>query len=63
TRTRIVDDIFTRMPEVIPAVAETVAFGRVGEPEDIGRVIALLLDDAAAWVTGQVVEASGGQGL
>jgi NAD(P)-dependent dehydrogenase (short-subunit alcohol dehydrogenase family) len=63
TRTRIVDDIFTRMPEVIPAVAETVAFGRVGEPEDVGRVIALLLDDAAAWVTGQVVEASGGQGL
>ena len=63
TRTRIVDDIFTRMPEVIPQVAETVAFGRVGEPEDIARVIAFLLDDSSAWVTGQVIEASGGQGL
>ncbi|MGK5741379.1 SDR family NAD(P)-dependent oxidoreductase [Micromonospora sp. URMC 103] len=63
TRTRIVDDIFTRMPEVIPPVVETVPFGRLGEPEDIGKVIVFLIDDASAWVTGQVIEASGGQGL
>lgn len=63
TRTRIVDDIFTRMPEVIPQVAATIAFGRVGESEDIAKVIAFLLDDASAWLTGQVIEASGGQGL
>lgn len=63
TRTRIVDDIFTRMPELIPPVAETIPFGRIGEPEDIGRVIAFLISDAGGWVTGQVIEASGGQGL
>ena len=63
TRTRIVDDIFTRMPEVIPPIADSVALGRVGEAADVGKFIAALLDDASAWVTGQVIEASGGQGL
>lgn len=63
TRTRIVDDIFTKMPEVIPPVVETIPFGRIGEAEDIGRVIAFLLSEAGGWVTGQVIEASGGQGL
>jgi NAD(P)-dependent dehydrogenase (short-subunit alcohol dehydrogenase family) len=63
TRTRIVDDIFTRMPEVIPTVAATIALGRIGEAEDIGRVIAFLISEAGGWITGQVIEASGGQGL
>jgi NAD(P)-dependent dehydrogenase (short-subunit alcohol dehydrogenase family) len=63
TRTRIVDDIFTRMPEAIPPVVETIPLGRIGEPEDIGRVIAFLVSEAGGWITGQVIEASGGQGL
>lgn len=63
TRTRIADDVFARMPEVIPQVAQSVALGRIGEPQDIARVIAFLLSDAGAWITGQVIEASGGQGL
>ncbi|WP_193615346.1 SDR family NAD(P)-dependent oxidoreductase [Desertimonas flava] len=60
TRTRIADDAFARHPEVIPAIAAETAFGRVGEPDDVGRVIAALLSDDFAWVTGENLEASGG---
>jgi NAD(P)-dependent dehydrogenase (short-subunit alcohol dehydrogenase family) len=34
--------------------------GRMGEPEDIAKVIAFMASDLAAWVTGQVLDASGG---
>ena len=63
TRTRIADDAFAKMPEAIPALAATVALGRVGEPDDIGRVIAFLAGPDSGWITGEVVECSGGQGL
>ncbi len=36
------------------------ALGRVGEPEDIGPVIAAVLSDSMHWVTAQRIEASGG---
>ncbi|MDM4762236.1 SDR family oxidoreductase [Galbitalea sp. SE-J8] len=41
----------------------TVAMGRIGEPEDIGAAVAAILDPRMAWVTGQRIEASGGQRL
>lgn len=63
TRTRLADDAFTRMPEIIPAIAEGIALGRIGEPDDVASVIAFLLSDAGAWITGQVVEVSGGERL
>ena len=34
--------------------------GRIGEPEDIARVVTFMASDMASWVTGQVVDASGG---
>lgn len=34
--------------------------GRVGEPDDIARVIALLCSPDARWITGQVIVADGG---
>ena len=36
------------------------ALGRVGQPEDIGGVVASLLSDEMGWVNGQRIEASGG---
>lgn len=36
------------------------AMGRVGEPEDIGPLVAALLTGPTRWVTGQRIEASGG---
>ncbi|MEU8379623.1 SDR family oxidoreductase [Streptosporangium sp. NPDC048865] len=63
TRTRIADDAFERHPEVIPALAARTALGRLGEPDDIGMVIATLLSEECRWVTAQDIEVSGGYNL
>ena len=63
TRTRISDDAFERFPEVIPALAAKTALGRVGEPDDIGPVIASLLAEESGWITAQNIEVSGGFNL
>jgi NAD(P)-dependent dehydrogenase (short-subunit alcohol dehydrogenase family) len=63
TRTRLADDAFSKYPEVIPVLAANTALGRVGEPDDIGKVIAFLVSDDGAWITAQTIEASGGFGL
>lgn len=41
-------------------VSNVTALGRVGEPEDIGSVVAFLCSDDAKWINGQRIEASGG---
>ena len=38
-------------------------FDRVGQPEDVADVVGFLASDAARWVTGQNIDASGGSGL
>ncbi|MBB3677077.1 SDR family NAD(P)-dependent oxidoreductase [Modestobacter versicolor] len=63
TRTRLGDDAFTKHPEVIAPLAARTALGRVGEPDDIGQVIAFLLSDEAGWITAQDIEVSGGYNL
>lgn len=50
-------------PEVNKRVAETSALGRVGQPDDIGPMIASLLSDDNLWVNGQRIEVSGGMAL
>ncbi|MFD0674952.1 SDR family oxidoreductase [Cohnella sp. GCM10027633] len=44
-------------------IGSLIALGRVGEPEDIGGVIASLVSDEMGWVNGQRIEASGGMNL
>ncbi|MEV6605438.1 SDR family oxidoreductase [Kutzneria sp. NPDC051319] len=39
------------------------ALGRVGRPEDIADVVAFLASDDARWVTGRVLDATGGSAL
>lgn len=63
TRTRIADNAFAKYPDVIPPIAARTALGRVGEPDDVGAVIAFLLGDEARWITAQDIEASGGFNL
>ncbi|GAA0555076.1 hypothetical protein GCM10010172_42140 [Paractinoplanes ferrugineus] len=63
TRTRIGGNAFELYPEVIPGLAAETALGRLGEPDDIGKVIATLLGDEGGWVTAQDIEVSGGLNL
>lgn len=52
-----------RDPETSRATARTIALGRVGRPQDIAGVVAFLASPDGDWVTGQVIDASGGQRL
>ncbi|MFS4506181.1 SDR family NAD(P)-dependent oxidoreductase [Clavibacter sp. Sh2141] len=63
TRTRIGGDAFEKFPEVIEGLAAKTALGRLGEPQDIGKVIAFLVSDDSAWITGQDIQVSGGYAL
>ena len=40
-------------------VAQT-PLGRLGDPEDIADAVALLVSDAARWITGQNIRVTGG---
>jgi NAD(P)-dependent dehydrogenase (short-subunit alcohol dehydrogenase family) len=60
TRTRLGGDAFERFPEVIAPLVDRTALGRLGEGEDVGRVIATLLSPDGAWITGEHIEVSGG---
>lgn len=63
TRTRIGGDAFEKYPDIIPGIAAKTAFGRLGEPEDIGRVIAFLVSPSASWITGEDIQVAGGYAL
>ena len=39
------------------------ALGRVGEPEDVAHVIAMLLSEEGAWINAQTLEVSGGYNI
>lgn len=47
-------------PQVNHHLAQATALGRVGLPDDIGKVIAMLLSTEAGWINAQRIEASGG---
>jgi len=48
------DDAFEAM------LAAQTALGRVGEPDDVARVIAMLLSEDGAWINAQTLEVAGG---
>ncbi|RZK27577.1 MAG: SDR family oxidoreductase, partial [Hymenobacter sp.] len=50
-------------PQVNASVAGATALGRVGEPDDIGGVVAFLCTDDARWINAQRIEASGGMNV
>lgn len=49
--------------EINKHIASITALGRVGLPDDIGKVVAFLCSDNAGWINGQRIEVSGGQAL
>ncbi len=46
--------------EQVAAVTKMIPLGRLGEPEDIARVVAFLVGPDGGWVNGQVLRANGG---
>jgi len=49
-----------RPADVTKNYAKEVALGRIGAPEDIAKVVRFLASDAAGYITGEVITASGG---
>jgi NAD(P)-dependent dehydrogenase (short-subunit alcohol dehydrogenase family) len=45
---------------VISGMAKSIPLGRVGEPEDIARVVCFLASEAAAYITGATIVVDGG---
>ena len=50
----------TDSPEIRAWVGQMTALGRTAEPDDIGGIVAFLCTDAARWLNGQRIEATGG---
>ncbi|GAA4614754.1 A-factor type gamma-butyrolactone 6-reductase ScbB [Actinoallomurus liliacearum] len=50
-------------PQAEAHAASLAALGRVGQPDDIADIVAFLASDDARWVTGRVIDATGGAGL
>jgi 3-oxoacyl-[acyl-carrier protein] reductase len=55
-------ELFTagKSEEIIKRLASMAALGRIGEPDDIARVVLFLVSDEAAWVTAQNLGVNGG---
>lgn len=49
-------------PEKREASAKRHPLGKIGQPDDIGRLILFLLSDNSSWMTGQVIGLDGGLG-
>lgn len=52
-----------RPPDVVSMVVEQTPLGRTGTPDDIAGAVAFLLSDDAAFITGHVLNVSGGYRL
>lgn len=55
--------VFSRDPAASEVVKGKQALKRIGQPEDIADVVGFLASIESRWITGQVIEASGGTGL
>jgi 3-oxoacyl-[acyl-carrier protein] reductase len=59
TRTAV-NEAFFDTPGLTELIVGATALDRLGEPEDVADVVTFLASDAARWITGQVIDASGG---
>lgn len=57
TKETLADDVVRRH------IASATALGRVGQPDDIGGVVAFLCSDQSRWVNAQRLEVSGGMNI
>jgi 3-oxoacyl-[acyl-carrier protein] reductase len=53
----------TDAPELYARILSNIPFGRLGTPEEVARVVVFLASPAANWVTAQVMQVNGAQGM
>jgi 3-oxoacyl-[acyl-carrier protein] reductase len=52
-----------RNPTAMEAVVKACAFGRAGQPDDIAGAVSALMSPDCSWITGQLIEVTGGSRL
>lgn len=50
-------------PAVVKAITDDTLLGRVGQPDDIAGIVHALASSDGGWITGQVIDATGGYRL
>jgi NAD(P)-dependent dehydrogenase (short-subunit alcohol dehydrogenase family) len=54
-------DMVAAVPkEVLDKIAETIPIGRLGQAEEVARVVKFLLEDGSSYITGAVYTVNGG---
>jgi len=56
-------EVHTSSPEAVAALSSIAALGRLGEVDDVARLVGFLAGPEAAWITGQTLDCSGGMWL
>lgn len=59
-RTDMTSEALDQNPAWVEALAAQTALGRIGEPEDVARVVVSLLSEDSGWINAQNIEAGGG---
>lgn len=54
---------FTKTEDGRTTVKAMQALKRIGQPDDVGSVIAFLASDGACWITGDIIAVDGGSKL
>jgi len=62
TRTRLASAL-TGSEQLVKAIGDMHAIPRLGEPDDIGPLAALLMSPDAGWITGQIIGVDGGRSM
>ncbi|HEY9376546.1 MAG TPA: SDR family oxidoreductase, partial [Jiangellaceae bacterium] len=57
----IATEMVSAMPEeVLAKVIATIPVGRLGEPEEIARVVEFIADPDSGYITGEIIDINGG---
>ena len=60
TRTPLASKLLAN-PQMADAIAAMHPLPRLGEPDDVAQVVALLAGPRSTWITGQVIAVDGGR--
>jgi 3-oxoacyl-[acyl-carrier protein] reductase len=59
----VVTELFLagKSDELIQRLANEIPLGRLGQPDDIARIVSFLASSESGWISGQVIKANGGR--